>query len=120
MEFLKQKTLILKQQLAGLKNSLEKSKGMCLFSYARLYPYFQFITRNILNFSNHFNFLYFRFQMMYADSYMTKQEFEQMFDHTLYYEMRQKYDCLKAFPNIYEKVSKAARTGKQSQKEEKD
>ena len=56
--------------------------------------------------------------MMYADSYMTKQEFEQMFDHTLYYEMRQKYDCLKAFPNIYEKVSKAARTGKQSKKEE--
>ena len=56
--------------------------------------------------------------MMYADSYMTKQEFEQMFDHTLYYEMRQKYDCLKAFPNIYEKVSKAARTGKQTQKEE--
>ena len=52
-----------------------------------------------------------RFQMMYADSYMTKPEFEEMFDHTLYYEMRQKYDCLKAFPNVYEKVNKAARTG---------
>ena len=49
--------------------------------------------------------------MMYADSYMTKPEFEEMFDHTLYYEMRQKYDCLKAFPNVYEKVNKAARTG---------
>ena len=53
-----------------------------------------------------------RFQMMYADSYMTKEEFEEMFDHTLYYEMRQKYDCLKAFPSVYEKVNKAARAGK--------
>merc|ERR1711997_164688 len=52
------------------------------------------------------------FQMMYADSYMTKEEFEEMFDHTLYYEMRQKYDCLKAFPSVYEKVNKAARSGK--------
>jgi len=52
------------------------------------------------------------FQMMYADSYMTKEEFEEMFDHTLYYEMRQKYDCLKAFPSVYEKVNKAARAGK--------
>ena len=24
------------------------------------------------------------FQMMYADSYMTREEFRQMFDHTLY------------------------------------
>ena len=61
------------------------------------------------------NIFYFscsRFQMMYADSYMTKEEFEEMFDHTLYYEMRQKYDCLKAFPSVYEKVNKAARAGK--------
>ena len=50
--------------------------------------------------------------MMYADSYMTREEFEEMFDHTLYYEMRQKYDCLKAFPSVYEKVNKAARAGK--------
>ena len=56
-------------------------------------------------------FMFIRFQMMYADSYMTKKEFEEMFDHTLYYEMRQKYDCLKAFPDIYEKVNKAARAG---------
>ena len=68
---------------------------------------------NIFHFSS-----FYRFQMMYADSYMTKEEFEEMFDHTLYYEMRQKYDCLKAFPNVYEKVSKAARTGKQTQKKE--
>ena len=57
-------------------------------------------------------FTNYRFQMMYADSYMTKTEFEEMFDHTLYFEMRQKYDCLKAFPSVYEKVNKAARAGK--------
>jgi len=51
------------------------------------------------------------FQMMYADSYMTKVEFRQMFDHTLYDEMRQKYQCTKAFPDVYDKVNKAARTG---------
>lgn len=52
--------------------------------------------------------------MLYADSYMTKEEFKEMFDHTLYYEMRQKYDCLKAFPDVYDKISKTARTGKES------
>ena len=49
--------------------------------------------------------------MMYADSYMTKAEFREMFDHTLYDEMRQKYQCTKAFPDVYDKVNKAARTG---------
>ncbi len=49
--------------------------------------------------------------MMYADSYMTKQEFRQMFNHTLYDEMRAKYQCSKAFPDVYEKVNKAARAG---------
>jgi len=51
------------------------------------------------------------FQMMYADSYMTKAEFRQMFDHTLYDEMRQKYQCINAFPDVYDKVNKAARAG---------
>lgn len=49
--------------------------------------------------------------MMYADSYMTKAEFRQMFDHTLYDEMRQKYQCINAFPDVYDKVNKAARAG---------
>lgn len=49
--------------------------------------------------------------MMYADSYMTKEEFRAMFDHTLYLEMREKYQCNKAFPDVYEKVNKAARAG---------
>ena len=48
---------------------------------------------------------------MYADSYMTKAEFRQMFDHTLYDEMRQKYQCINAFPDVYDKVNKAARAG---------
>merc|ERR1712062_642697 len=52
------------------------------------------------------------FQMMYADSYMSKEEFRQMFDHTLYDEMRQKYDCFSAFPDVYDKVNKKARSGK--------
>jgi hypothetical protein len=48
---------------------------------------------------------------MYADSYMTKDEFRHMFDHTLYDEMRQKYHCGTAFPDVYDKVNKAARSG---------
>lgn len=51
------------------------------------------------------------FQMMYADSYMTKEEFREMFDHTLYDEMREKYNCIGAFPDVYDKVNKAARAG---------
>ena len=47
--------------------------------------------------------------MMYADSYMTEEEFSQMFDHTLYSEMRTKYKCSQAFPKTYEKVNKKAR-----------
>lgn len=49
------------------------------------------------------------FQMLYADSYMTEAEFHSMFDHTLYNQMRKKYDCDKAFPRVYGKVSRAAR-----------
>ena len=51
--------------------------------------------------------------MMYADSYMSKEEFREMFDHTLYDEMREKYQCTKAFPDVYDKVNKAARSGVQ-------
>ena len=31
--------------------------------------------------------------MMYADSYMTRQEFRDMFDHSLYDQMREKLRC---------------------------
>ena len=47
--------------------------------------------------------------MMYADSYMSKSEFETMFSHTLYHEMRAKYGCEGAFPEVYDKVNKKAR-----------
>jgi hypothetical protein len=52
-----------------------------------------------------------RFQMMYADSYMTRDEFEQMFDHTLYKETRRKFEAPGAFPEVYDKVNKKARAG---------
>ena len=52
------------------------------------------------------------FQMMYADSYMTRDEFEGMFDCRLYEEMRAKYGCQGAFPHVYDKVNKKARAGK--------
>lgn len=49
------------------------------------------------------------FQMLYADTYMTREEFRTMFDHKLYDEVRKKWNCIKAFPEVYDKVSKAAR-----------
>jgi len=52
------------------------------------------------------------FQMLYADSYMSEEEFRQMFDLTLYEEMRKRYNCQGAFPHVYEKVNKKARVGK--------
>ena len=51
------------------------------------------------------------FQMMYADSYMTKTEFRQMFDHTLYDKMRLKFNCDGCFPEVYDKVNKSSRSG---------
>jgi len=50
--------------------------------------------------------------MMYADSYMSKEEFQTMFDHSLYFKMRDANNCKKAFPEVYDKVNKAARAGK--------
>lgn len=47
--------------------------------------------------------------MLYADMYMTREEFRQMFDHKLYDQTRKKYNCEDAFPEVYDKVSKAAR-----------
>nr|CAD7457184.1 unnamed protein product [Timema tahoe] len=43
------------------------------------------------------------FQMMYADSYRTKEEYRAMFDHRLYDKMRKQLDCVNAFPDVYEK-----------------
>lgn len=49
------------------------------------------------------------FQMLYADTYMTRAEFRSMFDHKLYDEVREKWNCKRAFPEVYDKVSKEAR-----------
>ena len=51
------------------------------------------------------------FQMMYADSYMTREEFRSMFDHSLYDQMREKLNCDGSFPEVYEKVNKKSRAG---------
>lgn len=46
------------------------------------------------------------FQMLYADSYMTRDEFRTMFDHSHYDAMKAKYDPSGGFPEVYEKVCK--------------
>ncbi|CAG9862719.1 unnamed protein product [Phyllotreta striolata] len=49
------------------------------------------------------------FQMLYADIYMTREEFRTMFDHGLYDKLRSELRCEDAFPEVYDKVSRAAR-----------
>ncbi|XP_076812306.1 delta(24)-sterol reductase-like [Clavelina lepadiformis] len=47
------------------------------------------------------------FQMLYADSYLTKAEFHAMFDHTLYGKVRASISfCEERMPEIYDKVHK--------------
>ena len=41
---------------------------------------------------------------IYVDLFMTRREFEAMFDHTFYRDMRAKYGALGAFPEVYDKV----------------
>lgn len=40
----------------------------------------------------------------YVDVFTTEEEFEEMFDHSLWYKMREKYNVNNMFPSIYEKV----------------
>ncbi|KAL4712585.1 hypothetical protein ACJJTC_007601 [Scirpophaga incertulas] len=50
------------------------------------------------------------FQMLYADTYTTREEFRAMFDHTLYDAVRDTLPyCKDAFPEIYGKVNKNVR-----------
>ena len=44
------------------------------------------------------------YQMLYADISTTRAEFERMFEHRLYRNMRSKYGAKKAFPEVYDKV----------------
>eukprot|EP00949_MAST-11_sp_MAST-11-sp1_P002045 g2045.t1 len=48
------------------------------------------------------------FQMLYADSYLSRDEFRAMFDHSHYDSMKRRYDPTGAFPEVYEKVCKKA------------
>jgi delta24-sterol reductase len=50
------------------------------------------------------------YQALYADCLMTREEFRQMFDHKNYDRLRKELPlCEKAFPEIYDKISKQAR-----------
>ncbi len=44
------------------------------------------------------------YQMLYADMCMTRNEFEQMFEHRHYRAMRRKFNAENAFPEVYQKV----------------
>lgn len=44
------------------------------------------------------------FTLLWADVFMTRAEFEQMFDHTLYRRMRAELGATEAFPEVWDKV----------------
>jgi len=44
------------------------------------------------------------YPFLYADIFMTREEFEEMFDLTAYEQVRQKYHSEGAFPHLYEKI----------------
>lgn len=49
------------------------------------------------------------YQALYAATFMTAEEFEQMFDHTVYNKLRKQYKCDGALPRIYDKVNRHTR-----------
>ncbi|XP_006005558.1 delta(24)-sterol reductase [Latimeria chalumnae] len=49
------------------------------------------------------------FQMLYADCYMNREEFWDMFDGSLYQKLRDQLNCKEAFPEVFDKICKAAR-----------
>ncbi|XP_045160263.2 delta(24)-sterol reductase-like [Mercenaria mercenaria] len=49
------------------------------------------------------------FQMLYADTYLSEEDFREMFDHSLYDKMRKRLNCENAFPEIYGKVNRKVR-----------
>ncbi|KAK4299706.1 hypothetical protein Pmani_028040 [Petrolisthes manimaculis] len=44
------------------------------------------------------------YPFLYADTFMTREEFEQMFDLTAYEKARQKYNAVDAFPHLHDKI----------------
>jgi len=49
------------------------------------------------------------YQALYAQTYQSREEFEEMFDHELYFSVREKYGCNDVLPVVYDKVSRDAR-----------
>ena len=49
------------------------------------------------------------YQALYADTYMSPEDFQKMFDHSLYNQLRSRYSCDGALPSIYEKTNRLAR-----------
>lgn len=47
--------------------------------------------------------------MLYADVYMEREEFWEMFDGQLYHRLREELGCKDAFPEVYDKICKSAR-----------
>ena len=47
--------------------------------------------------------------MLYADCYMDREEFWEMFDGSLYHRLRKQLGCQDAFPEVYDKICTAAR-----------
>lgn len=48
------------------------------------------------------------YQCLYADTFMTREEFREMFDHEHYDAMREKYSAIGAFPEVYDKIKPEA------------
>lgn len=46
---------------------------------------------------------------MYAGTHLNKNEFEAMFDHSLYDQIRYVLNCKSNFPQVYDKVKKEVR-----------
>lgn len=49
------------------------------------------------------------YQALYAITYQTRPEFEEMFDHKVYFELRERYGAVGLLPEIFDKVSVVAR-----------
>jgi len=49
------------------------------------------------------------YQALYAITYQTRPEFQEMFDHTVYTTLRERYGCDGVLPQIFDKVSVVAR-----------
>lgn len=49
------------------------------------------------------------FQALYAITYQTRPEFYEMFDHTKYFELRERYGATELLPEVFDKISVTAR-----------